>query len=55
MGLTENPLRRRCGAHKEISAHAVGKCEVLMTLRHHYLDSFSFDSDDVRNPALKSS
>jgi len=53
MGLRESPLRRRCGAQKETSAHALCTCEALVTLRHHYLGSFSFDPEDVRNLALE--
>ena len=53
MGLSESPLRRRCGAQKETSPHALGTCEALVTFRHHYLGSFSFDPEDVRNLALE--
>ena len=55
MELTESPLRRRCGARNEISAHAQGTCETLITLRHHYQGSFALDPEDVRNPDLESS
>jgi hypothetical protein len=54
MGLTENTLHRRCGAQKETSAHVLRTCEVLVTLRHHYLGSFSLDPEDVRNLVLES-
>jgi len=55
MGLTESPLRRRCGAQKGTSAHALCTCEALVTLIHHYLGSFALDPEDVRNPDLESS
>ena len=55
MGLTESPLRRRCGAQKETSAHVLRTYEALVTLSHHCLGSYSFDPEDVRNPALESS
>jgi ribosomal protein L40E len=55
MGLTESPLCRRCGARKETSARVLRTCEALVTLRHHYLGSFSLDPEDVRNLALESS
>ena len=55
MRLTESPLCRRCGAQKETSAPALVMYEALVTLGHHYLGSFSFDPEDVRNLALESS
>jgi len=55
MGLTESLLRRRCGAKKGTSAHALGTCEALVKLRHHYLVSFALDPEDVRNPDPESS
>jgi hypothetical protein len=54
MGLTENPLRRRCGAQKETSPHVLRTYETLVTLRHHYLGSFSLDPEDVRNMVQES-
>jgi hypothetical protein len=54
MGLTENTLRRRCGAQKGTSKHVLRTCEVLVTLRHHYLGSFSLDPEEVRNLVLES-
>ena len=50
----KNPPCRRYGAQKETSAHVLRKCEVLVTLRHNYLGSFSSDPEDVRNMALES-
>ena len=53
MGLTESPLRSKCGAHKENSGHVLRTCGALVTLRYHYLGSFSLDPEDVRNMALE--
>ena len=55
MGLRESPLRRRCGAQKRTSDHALCTFEAYVTLRHHYLGSFALDPEDVRNPDLESS
>ena len=55
MTLIESPVRRRCVAQKETSGHALGTCEVLVTLGHHYLGSFSLDPEEVRNPDPESS
>jgi len=38
--LTDNPLRRRCGAEEETSSHVLCECEDLDLLRHTYLGSF---------------
>jgi hypothetical protein len=54
IGLTENSLHRSCGAQKGTSAHVLRTCEALVTLRHHYLGSFSLDAEDVRNLVLES-
>jgi len=53
MGVTDAPLCRRCGAQKENSVHVLRTCEDLVTLRPHYVGSFSLDTDDVRNMALE--
>jgi len=45
MHLTDSSLCRRCGAEKEISAHAVCQYEALVPLRHTYLRSFFLDPE----------
>jgi hypothetical protein len=40
MGLSDTPLRRRCGAEDETSAHILCECEALVSFRHVYLGSF---------------
>ena len=36
MGLINTPLRRRCGAEEETSAHVLCKCVALASLRHKF-------------------
>jgi hypothetical protein len=36
IGLPVSPLRRRCGAEEETSAHILCECESLASLRHAY-------------------
>ena len=40
MGLSDNPLCRRCGAEDETSAHILCECEALASPRHANLGSF---------------
>jgi len=48
MGLTNNPLCRRCGAEDETSAHILCECEALASLGHVYLGSFFMDPEDIK-------
>jgi len=48
MGLTNNPLCRRCGADDETSAHILCECEALASLRHVYLGSLFLDPEDIK-------
>ena len=48
MGLSNNPICRKCGTEEETSVHILGKCEILASLRHRYLGSFFLDLEDVR-------
>jgi hypothetical protein len=48
MGLSDSPLRRRCGAEDETSAHILCRCEVLASLRHAYLGSF-LEPEDIKS------
>jgi hypothetical protein len=53
MGLVDSPLRRKCGAGEETSAHVLCECEALATLRHTYLGSFFLDPENVRDLSLR--
>jgi hypothetical protein len=44
MGLSNNPICRKCGTEEETSVHILCACEALASLRHTYLGSFSLDS-----------
>jgi len=48
MGLSNKPTCRKCGTEEETSAHILGKCEALASLRHRYLGSFFLDPEDIR-------
>ena len=52
MGLLDIPLRRKCGAENEISAHIFCECEALTSLRHVYLGSFFLDPEDIKSLSL---
>jgi len=46
MGLSDNPICRKCGTEKETSVHVLCACEALVSLRHSYLGSFFLDPED---------
>jgi hypothetical protein len=48
MGLTNNPLCKRCGAGDETSTHILCECETLASLRHVYLGSFYLVPQDMK-------
>jgi hypothetical protein len=52
IGLSDNPLCRRCGAEEETSAHTLCECEALASLSHVYLCSFVLDPDDIKSIKL---
>jgi hypothetical protein len=52
MRLRDSPLRRKCRAEEETSAHVLCECETVETLRHTYQGSFFMDPDDVRELSL---
>ena len=52
IGLSDSPLRRRCGAEDEHSAHIICDCESLESLRHAYLGSFLLDPEDIKSIIL---
>jgi len=48
MGLSDNPICRKCGTEEETSVHVLCVCEALASLRHLYLGSFFLDPEDIR-------
>jgi hypothetical protein len=48
MGLSNNPICRKCGTEEETSVHVLCACEALASLRHSYLGSFFLDPEDIR-------
>ena len=52
MGLSDSLLCRRCGAENETSAHILGKCEALASLRHVNLGSFFLEPEDINSISL---
>ena len=48
MGLSNDPVCRKCGTEEETSGHILCKCEALASLRHQYLGSFFLDPEDIR-------
>jgi len=48
MGLSNNPICRKCGIEEETSVHILCECEVLASLRYTYLGSFFLDPEDIR-------
>jgi hypothetical protein len=52
MGLIDIPLRRKCVAGEETSAHVLCECEALATLRRIYLETFFLDRKDITGLSL---
>ena len=52
LALADSPLCRRCGVEEETSAHILGECEALVSLRHAYLGSFFLEQEDVKRVCL---
>jgi hypothetical protein len=48
MGLSNNPICRKCGTEEETSVHILCVCEALALLRYTYLGSFFLDPEDIR-------
>ena len=48
VGLSNNPICRKCGTEGETSVHILCECEALASLRHTYLGSFFLDPEDIR-------
>jgi len=49
MGLSDSPLRTRCGAEDETSAHILCVCEALASLRRVYLGSFCLEPEGINS------
>jgi len=47
MGLSDNPICRKCGTEEETSVQVLCACETLASLRHSYLCSFFLDPEDI--------
>ena len=47
MGLSNNPICRKCGIEEETSVRVLCACEALASLRHSYLGSFFLDPEDI--------
>jgi hypothetical protein len=52
MGLSNNPICRKCGTEEETSVHILCECEALGSLRHAYLGSFLLDPEDIRKLSI---
>jgi len=48
MGLSNNPIVRKCVTEVEASVQVLCECEALASLRHAYLGSFFLDPEDIR-------
>jgi hypothetical protein len=48
MGLSNDPICRKCGTEEETSVHVLCACEALASLRHSYLGSFFLDPEGIR-------
>jgi len=52
MGLSNNPIYRKCGTEEETSVHILCVCEALASLRHICLGSFFLDPEDIRKVSM---
>ena len=48
MGLSNNPICKKCGTGEETSGHVLCVCEAVASLRHSCLGSFFLDPEDIR-------
>jgi hypothetical protein len=53
MGLSNDPMCRKCGTEEETSVHILCECEALASLRHAYLGSFFLDPEDIQELGLE--
>jgi len=47
MGLSDNPICRKCGTKEETSVHVLCECEALASLRQSYVGSFFLGPEDM--------
>jgi len=47
MGLSDDPICRKCGTEEETSVHVLCACEALASLTYSYLGSCFLDSEDI--------
>ena len=47
MGLSNNPICRKCGTEDETSVHILYESESLASLRHAHLGSLFLDPEDI--------
>ena len=52
MGLSNNPICRKCGTEEETSVLILCECEALASLRHAHLGSFFLDPEDIRKLSI---
>jgi hypothetical protein len=52
MGLSINPICRKCGTQEETSVHIVCECEAVASLRHTHLGSFFLDAEDIMHLSI---
>jgi len=52
VGLSNNPIYRKCGTEEETSVHILCECVALALLRHTYLGSFFLDPEDIRKLSI---
>jgi hypothetical protein len=52
MGLSNNPLCRRCGAADETLTPFLSECEVLASLRQAYLGFFFLEPENIKSIIL---
>jgi len=48
MGLSDNPICRKCGTEEETSVYVLCACEALASLRCSYLGSFFLEPENIR-------
>ena len=52
MGLSNNPICRKCGTEEEIPFHILCECEALASLKHTNLGSFFLYPEDIRKLSI---
>jgi len=48
MGMSNNPICRKCDTEEETSVHILCVCEAWASLRHSCLGSFFLDPEDIK-------